>query len=323
MTNLRDGLISRLKIDPAGVAIVFAIWILPIVSVEFMWLQFLAPLPIFYYLMEQGRGRGVNTLAAALLMTGVTATATGAVGALVFLVTMMPAGYMLAASMAAKHGPVRAGLGAFIALLLSWGAWSLLYNISNQASLYQDILTNLDQGLIAAGKVILDSAELPAEHAPAFEAAIERLRDLIPRIMPGLLMVTVLHVVFLNMLIGQGLLKRKDPALSSWPPFAEWRLPEKLVGVIIGAGIFLLLPGGLYDIGLNLFLLTGTLYFFQGLAVMNGLLTRWNVSLWILFLGLIFFQAYGIIFLAVLGLADVWVNFRKKQTESEKDKSEE
>ncbi|MDF1577337.1 MAG: DUF2232 domain-containing protein [Desulfurivibrionaceae bacterium] len=324
MADSRDGIISRLKIDPAGVAIAFTVWILPIVSIEFIWLQLFTPLPLFYYLVEPGRGRGVNTLAAALLITGLAATASGAATAFFFLVTMMPAGYMLAAGMAANTGPVRTGLGAFIALLLSWWAWSLLYSISNHAGLYQDILTSLDQGLIAAGEAVLVSSELSAEHAAAFETAIERLGDLIPRIMPGLLLVSLLNVVFLNMITGQWLLKRKDPALSSWPPFAEWRLPERMVGVIIAAGIFLLLPGGLLnDTGLNLILIAGTLYFFQGLAVINGLLTRWNAPLWILFLSLIFFQVYGIIFLAVLGLADVWVDFRKKQIESDNDKSEE
>ncbi len=322
MAELQDGIISRLKIDPAGVAIAFTVWILPIVSVEFMWLQFITPLPVFYYLMEPGRGRGVNTLSVALLITGVTSIVFGAATSFFFLVTMMPAGYMLASGTTPKTGPIRAGLGAFIALVLSWGAWSLLYNLSNQASLYQDIVTSLDQGLILAGKAMQDSAELPVEHAMALETAIERLRDLIPRVMPGLLAVTMLNVVFLNMLIGQWLLNRKERLLSPWPPFADWRMPEWLVGLIIVAGVFLLLPAGLLkDIGLNLVMLAGTLYFFQGLAVMNGLLTGWKVSLWILFLGLIFFQVYGFIFLAVLGLADVWVDFRKKQTRSDNDKS--
>lgn len=324
MTKLQDGIIARLKIDPAGVGIAFTVWILPIVSVEFAWLQFFTPLPVFYYLMETGRGRAINTLAAALLITGITATAFGAATGFFFLVTLMPAGYILAASIAAGRSPLRSGLGAAIALLVSWGGWSLIYNISNHASLYQDILTTLDQGMIAAGKAVLESSELPVEQALVFETAIERLRILIPRIMPGLLLTTMLNVVFLNMLIGQWLLKKKNPALSSWPPFAEWRLPEQLVGLIIAAGVFLLVPGGLLNaIGFNLILLASTLYFFQGLAVITGLLTGWNVSLWILFLCLIFFQIYGIIFLAVLGLADVWIDFRKKQIEADNDKSEE
>jgi uncharacterized protein YybS (DUF2232 family) len=127
----------------------------------------------------------------------------------------------------------------------------------------------------------------------------------------------MINVVFLTMVIGQWLLNRKDRALSSWPPFAEWRLPDKLVAVIIVAGVFVMLPGAiLNDVGLNMIFLVGTLYFFQGLSVINALLTRWQAPFWILIVSLVFFQVYGFIFLAVLGLADVWADFRKRRIDT-------
>ncbi|MEN8134773.1 MAG: DUF2232 domain-containing protein [Thermodesulfobacteriota bacterium] len=317
MAKLQDGLISRLDINPTGIAITFAVWILPIINVEFVWLQFFAPLPVFYFLVESGASRGVNTLTGALLITGLTATAVGAATAFFFLVTMLPVGYVLAKSMATKAAPIQAGFKAFVALLLGWGTWSLLYSMANHSSLYQDILTSLDQGLMIAGETILNSTELPNENALAFEAAFSKLRDLIPHIMPGLLLVTMTMMVFLTMVIGQWLLNKKNRALSSWPPFAEWRLPEQLVAVIIVAGIFTLLPGAiLNDVGLNVIFLAGTLYFFQGLSVINALLARWKAPFWVLIVGLVFFQVYGFIFLAVLGLADVWVDFRKRGTDT-------
>lgn len=311
MARLQDGPLSRLDINPADMAIAFAVWILPIISIEFLWLQFFTPLPVFYFLLKSGAARGVNTLAAALLLTGLTATIAGAVTGFFFSVTLLPIGFVLAA----KKEPVQAGLRAFIALLLGWGAWSLLYALTNHASLYHDILISLDQGLVAAKSTILDSSELPGEHALVLENAISKLRDLIPRILPGLLMVTMLSVVYVTMVIGQWLLRRKDQALSPWPPFAEWRLPDQLVTAIIAGGIFLLLPGGLLnDVGLNLIFLVGILYFFQGLSVITALLARWKAPLWILIFSLFFFQVYGIIFLAVLGITDVWVDFRKSRT---------
>ena len=317
MAKLQDGFISRLDINPTGMTIAFAVWILPIISIEFVWLQFFAPLPAFYFLVESGPARGINTLTGALLITGLTATVVGAATAFFFVLTMLPVGYVLAKSMETKAGPIQAGVRALIALLLGWGVWSLLYSMANHSSLYQDILISLDQGLMVAGETILNSSELPSEHALAFEAAFSKLRDLVPHIMPGLLLVTMINVVFMTMVIGQWLLKRKDQSLSSWPPFAEWRLPEKLVAVIIVAGIFIILPGTfLNDVGLNVIFLVGTLYFFQGLSVITALLTRWKAPFWILIVSLVFFQVYGFIFLAVLGLADVWVDFRKRRTDT-------
>ena len=119
MAKLQDGFISRLDINPTGVIIAFAVWILPIISIEFMWLEFFTPLPVFYFMVESEPARGVNTLAAALLVTGLIATVVGAATAFFFSVTMLPVGYVLAKSMASKAAPAQAGFRAFIALLLS------------------------------------------------------------------------------------------------------------------------------------------------------------------------------------------------------------
>lgn len=317
MAKLLNGFLSLSDVNPKGIAIVFAIWILPIISVELVWLQFFTPVPVFYFLAGSEAPRGMNTLTAALLITGLVATAVGAATAFFFSLTMLPVGYVLATSKAANNGPVQSGLRAFVVLLLGWGVWSIMYGMATNSSLYQDILNSLDQGLMVAGKTLLESSDLPSGHTLEFEAAIGKFREFVPHIMPGLLLVTMLNVVFCTMVIGQWLLQRTAQALSPWPPFAGWRLPEQLVTSLIVAGIFLMLPGSFFrDVGLNLMFLVVTLYFFQGLSVVNALLAKWHKPLWILIMSLVFFQIYGIIFLAVLGLADVWADFRKDGTDT-------
>lgn len=317
MADSAGGSIPRLNINPVGLLITFAVWIMPIVSLEFMWLQFFAPLPVFYYLVKSEAGQGINTLAAALLLAGITATAAGAATAFFFTATMLPAGYILAKAAAENNSPLQAGLKSLIALLMGWGLWMLLYGLVYKTNLYQEILSSLDQGLLAAGKAFTESSDLPAEHALALETTISRLRGLVPHIMPGLLLTTMLNTVFFNMIFGLWLLKKSSARTAGWPPFTTWRLPEKLVAAVIISGFLVLLPDGpLADIGLNLIILTGTLYLFQGVAILGFLLDKWQVPtpLRILIFLLIVFQAYGIIILAVFGLADVWADFRKKKT---------
>jgi uncharacterized protein YybS (DUF2232 family) len=322
MARIEGDLISRLGINPAGIAISSAIWLLPIISLEFMWLQFFAPLPVFYYLTAQGRARGMNTLSAAPLVTGLIATLTGAAAGFFFSATMLPVGYILARSAARKDAPLRSGVMAFTLLLIGWSLWSFLYGIVNSTSLYQDILSSLDQGLIAAGKAFKETSDLPVEQVLALEMTVEKLRSVIPGIMPGLLLLTMVNTVFFNMTLGQYLLRRKNQDLSPWPPFAEWRLPEQLVALVIVSGICILIPGGiLRDIGFNLALLSGSLYLFQGLAVLISLLNKWQapLSVRILIFLLVIFQAFGIIILVILGLADVWADFRKDRNKSDND----
>jgi uncharacterized protein YybS (DUF2232 family) len=61
-------------------------------------------------------------------------------------------------------------------------------------------------------------------------------------------------------------------------------------------------------------LLSGLLYFFQGLAVCIALLERWNVPVFIrvVLYSFLIIQSYGVIILTFLGIGDVWFNFRQK-----------
>ena len=140
-----------------------------------------------------------------------------------------------------------------------------------------------------------------------------------PRVMVGMLLTTLLNTVFFNMLIGQWLLNRAG-AGSPWPRFSEWRLPDHIVALVIIAGVSLLLPGDtIRNLGLNLIIAAATLYFIQGLAIITSLLERWNVPapLRALVFLLIILQAYG--FVALVGLADVWVDLRRRLSRKDND----
>ena len=65
-----------------------------------------------------------------------------------------------------------------------------------------------------------------------------------------------------------------------------------------------------------LFLTFGLLYFFQGLAIFIYMLDKWNVPVYlrILMYGILILQSYGLILLTLVGITDVWFNFRLKNT---------
>jgi uncharacterized protein YybS (DUF2232 family) len=164
------------------------------------------------------------------------------------------------------------------------------------------------------------SAKLPAATLLEIEAAFTELRLLVPRIFPGMLLMTVICTVWANLLAGDWLLKRKRQNLSTWDDFRNWRLPEPLVWGVIIAGLLVFLTDNiLSSISLNILMVLGLIYFFQGLAVMTFLFGKWAVPLPLkLFLyALLLVQAYGMLLLAVLGLADVWLDFRKAKPEAD------
>ncbi len=246
-----------------------------------MGLQILAPLPAFYFMVELGQRRGLVTLAVALLISGLVSALVGQAGVFVFTTLMLPAGLVMAQEVLTRQGnPVRTGFKSLSILILVWLLWTLFYGFGRPGSsgVYGDILTSLDAGLVEVGATLKGTTQLEPEQALEVEAAISRLRGLLPRVMPGLLLTTMLNTIFFNMVVGQYLLRRRSADLISWPPFAAWRLPEPLVALVIVGGFCLLVPVQMVkDIGLTTLLVAGTLYFFQGLALLTSLLNCWSV----------------------------------------------
>lgn len=325
MADRQGSFFSSIDINISGTALAASVWTLPVIVPGFLWLQFFSPLPVFYYLYVSGYSKGINTLAAALLLTGFIAIATSAVSALVFSIVLLPAGYSMARSAVMGGSPAKTGLNGLITLLVGWFIWSLIYGLTHQVGLYQEILTSVDGSIEAAAQAIVNSSELSGEHSDQLQQTFKNLRVLLPGIMPGLLLTTMLNSIFCNLLMGHWLLRRFSRSKISWPPFREWRLPDRLVVAIITAGVLVLLPVETAKIfGLNLLFVTGTLYLFQGLAVLATLLNKWSVpvTLKALVYLLILVQAYGVIMLAFLGIADIWVDFGKEKPESPPENNE-
>lgn len=322
MISLRNSISDRFGLNPVATLVAASVWALPAVSPLFMGLQIFAPLPAFFYLVESGQRRGLLILAAALLISATVSLITAQTGAFVLTALMMPAGVVMARQALAGHTPERAGLNSLLILILVWLLWAFFYGLDRPGAtgLYGEIVAGLDAGLVEVGETLKGNASLSPEQALEVETTVTRLRGFLPRVMPGLLLTTMLNTIFINMVAGQYFLRRKNPKLLSWPPFAAWRLPEPLVALIIVAGFCLLLPVPLVkDAGLNLLLVAGTLYFFQGLALLASLLDRWSVPglLRVLIFLLVLVQAYGIVLLAVAGLVDVWADLRKPRPSME------
>ena len=132
--------------------------------------------------------------------------------------------------------------------------------------------------------------------------------------MPSLLAIWLLLAVWLTMGAGAAAIRKRRADLMPWPPYSDWRLPDIIVWAVIVSGILLFLPGTAVRLaGLNGLIICLVLYFFQGVAVLSTLFIRWRVPtpVRILIYLLTFMQLYGPLFLSVLGLVDVWANFKK------------
>jgi len=293
--------------------------LVPAITGELSWMRIFVPLPAFYILVINGEDRGSSLLIKSILAAGLGALLLGILQAFVYSVLFLPLAYILARAVQNKHSILRAGTTGTIVLTSIWVIGALFYGMVEHTHPYKQILATIDSSMDATFAVYQQSTDISPDTLAQIELAFKRIRTIIPEIFPAILLITVLVTVWINLLLGDLLLKRKDAGLSPWQPYGQWRLPDQLVWFVIASGFFLMLPLPLLNkISLNCMLVMGGVYFFQGLAVLTSLFNKWNVPWAFRFFvySLIVIQAYGIIFLSIVGLIDVWFDLRKSQNET-------
>lgn len=298
----------------SGLLITVAVLTLPAASRELVWLHSLIPLPVFYYLTTLGRKQGTMLITAALALAGTIIVILGQLPILLFALTLLPVGYFLAMGVQNKETPSRVGFKAVAFLGTLWLLTGLFYAARFGINPYQDILTGLDKGFEQTLAHYQSKAELPPETTKELTATVEMLRRFFAKVFPAIIATSIITTVWMNLVAGHWLLQKMHPALARWPSLKAWRLPEHLIWLTIAAGIALVIDKEPFSVvGLNACFVLGLLYFMQGLAILSHFLARWSMPRFFkgALYALLVIQLYGLVFLALIGLADTWFDFRK------------
>jgi len=301
--------------QPAGLILLALILVLPSVFPEKIgWLTCLVPLPVFYCLVSLGKRRASIIIRYAILIAAGCALLFNSLPMLLFSLTLVPLGITLSSGVFSRRSPVTTGFIGFLVLAFTWLLYWSGLAILLQTNPYATLLVEIDKGLSSGLILYEETAQLAPDTLESIRRAVELLRVYIPQILPALMISALLSTVWLNLMLGNWLLKKKGPEMTPWPQYNEWKLPDPFVWlVVLSGGFFLLLPQPLNMFGLNGLIVCSTVYFFQGLAIAASLLNKWSVPriIRVLIYALIFIQTYGIIVLSFLGLVDVWADFRK------------
>jgi uncharacterized protein YybS (DUF2232 family) len=305
-----------------AIAVTALVFTVPTILVGLEWLHCLMPLPVCYFLSAYDPKRGAVIIAGALAIASGVSLWAGALPGLLFSLTLLPIGFILAKAERKNESAQRAGLQSIGYLVVVWLAAGWLIGTATQTNPYLELRQGLDKGFEATFALYRESGHFPADDLEAIKAFIDELRIQVARLFPALLITSIICTVWLNIVVSQWLLRRRDPARTKREDFKNWRLPELLVWPVILAGIALVVPDErLNTVGLNAGLVLLVLYLSQGLAIVSSLMQKWSLPLTIraITYSLLFLQAYGIAFVAALGLADIWVDFRKPRIKNDVD----
>jgi uncharacterized protein YybS (DUF2232 family) len=133
-------------------------------------------------------------------------------------------------------------------------------------------------------------------------------------IFPALVIIGSVTIVWINVLMAKDMLRRAGFLLPRLERLSRWRTPDFVIWIFIAAGGLLLLPGEQISfLALNILIVTCFIYLLQGLAIISFLFQNKNVPVFFryLFYFLIAVQQFLMIPIAVTGLVDIWVDFRR------------
>ena len=159
---------------------------------------------------------------------------------------------------------------------------------------------------------LVEKEQLLEQEFPLSGLNLAEVTTIIAQVTPALLLINNTLVVLLNYMLSRSLGGQRgweDPKL----PLACWEAPGWLIFVLIGAGFFLLVPNQAVQMtGVNVLLVCGLFYFFQGLAILAFSFRRFQVPRffrWTAYMLLVLVKP-AMLLVILMGLIDLWLDFR-------------
>ncbi|MFP3869051.1 MAG: DUF2232 domain-containing protein [Desulfobacteraceae bacterium] len=175
-----------------------------------------------------------------------------------------------------------------------------------------EFLAQTIEDLVKGFMAFLGKEGIPPDKLVPEGLSVSDLTQLLVQISPALWLINTTLVVWLNMILSREIWRHatgEDPG----PPLNLWKSPEWLVFITLGAGFGLLVPmAWVPKVALNILLLCGLIYFYQGLAIVAFVFHRCQVPRVIRALGypLLLLKPVALLVIGV-GLVDLWFDFRR------------
>jgi len=147
------------------------------------------------------------------------------------------------------------------------------------------------------------------------EDTFKQVLNMVSLALPAILVVASVFDTTLNFFLGKWVGKRIGITFPEYPAFRNWRFPVSVFWMFILSWVFVLFGGNTVfgKIGLNLQIVTQTLFIVQGVAIVYFFLSSYIQSrvIKIAILLFIVFQPLLSSILSWVGVLDTWFDFRK------------
>lgn len=286
-----------------------SVWI-PLVG---PFVSLLTPLPFLYYSTKLGVPQAVKFTCASILASGLIAAVTRQ-PQLIFLCLEFSILGLILSEIFRRKLPIGTSvlLGTCLLLLLGLlvlAVAGLRKNLGPMEIVHGYLQESVDQSARLYAQMAADP-----EKAGEFEEYLGALREGVSLVYPSLMVLASAFVVWLNVVLGRLLFRKRNLEAPDLGSLDRWQSPERMVWGLIAAGFSLFLSfSPLRLVAVNALVIMLAIYFFHGLAILLFYLNKYRVPSWMRLgiYALILVQQILAIGVTMAGLFDQWLDLRR------------
>lgn len=274
----------------------------------------MTPLPILYYCFRLGGMQGLAALAIAFLVVSGILNLLGRPVNISAFIMIGFTGIMLSETLKRRYSLEKTFALASLTLFFCGVGFVLYYAMQAGVAPWRMVEMYIE-GTIKENLKLYEQMNISEDQITVIRENTMEITRFFTDIFPALTLSGAILTVWLNVLAGRSLLRKQLGEFPDFGDLALWKAPEKLVWLLIVSGSMTLAPIQILDTaGVNILIVCCLIYLFQGLAITAFFFRHKQVPVifrW-LFYVLIVVQQYMVILVIAVGLADMWIDFRKR-----------
>lgn len=308
-----------------GIGITTTFFLLVVLSpvVGFVF-SLIAPLPIAFFYWRMGRIPGIAMFLLSFGLLVAVFRIGGFEESLTFFLVLGSAGIIIPEVLKRRYGiekTVGLSLAALVALIIA--VLSYYSHVLGQPVV--DIVQGYVSESIKYSISLYEEIGIPQDQIDNLKESAGAVSSWIVDHSVALFLTSAAFFIWLNVLGMRMFLQGRDPAFPDFGDLACWKLPDWVVWFVIAAGAMMIVPEDIAKIvGLNTLIVLLFLYLLQGLSVVQFFFRKKNIPRYLraMFYALIVLYQYLLVFIAAIGLFDIWVDFRKMNRPAQDSTSE-
>ena len=279
----------------------------------------IVPVPMLYYYSRLGRLHGILVFVLSLTIAMTILRSLGFQTAFVYFFLLGSLGPILS-EVLRKNYPIEKTVIYSVGIFLTLSLAILFYLSLISGKVPWSIIGTYISMTVRENIDLYSRTGISVQHIELLRENADQIASVLAGLFPSLVFVGSAFFVWLNILEGKWLFRKKGMWYPDFGDLSLWKTLDKTVWLVVISGIFIMIPlDGFRILGLNIMIALLFIYMLQGLAIISFFFNRKNVPVFFRAFGyfLIFAQQFLLFIVAGLGLIDTWADFRKLNKKSD------